>query len=111
MRGVDCDTSSASANRLVTRGRAELKTTGINKDQLGNGMCHDVVHQGHTRASIAPAGRELGVRWRALSEPDKIPFAKLAKTDRERYEREVRLNTHRRQLDCFVWHAFVHAKS
>ena len=34
-------------------------------------------------------GRELGVRWRALSDADKVPFAKLAKEDRERYERQI----------------------
>jgi myosin heavy subunit len=29
------------------------------------------------------------VRWRALADADKVPFAKLAKDDRERYERQI----------------------
>jgi len=31
---------------------------------------------------------ELGLRWRALSEKDKKPYAKLAKEDKDRYDRE-----------------------
>ncbi|KAH8071416.1 hypothetical protein JL721_4394 [Aureococcus anophagefferens] len=43
----------------------------------------------HPDFSLGDVGRELGARWKALSDDDKKPYAALATADAERYDREM----------------------
>ena len=40
------------------------------------------------KANMKEVLREIGKRWKALSDEDRVPFLELAATDKKRYESE-----------------------
>ena len=55
---------------------------------FGNAKRAEVKEQ-HPDFSLGDIGRELGKRWKELTDDDKKPYVDLATADAERYDREM----------------------
>jgi structure-specific recognition protein 1 len=54
-----------------------------------SGTQRKIIKEEHPEFAITDIARELGVRWKALTEEEKIPFQKQADEDKIRYTKEM----------------------
>jgi structure-specific recognition protein 1 len=59
---------------------------------LGKDLCHEYVSlqvkEDKPEISFGDVGKELGERWKAISDKEKAKFEEMAKKDKDRYTKE-----------------------